>query len=101
MTRLFKCFALLLLLLAAQHGSVVHELSHVAYNGGAGLKVDAAVVDTACMLCPAFAQAGAPAFAHSFQAPALGRATLERTSDLPHALIGASALGPRSRGPPA
>ncbi len=100
MVRVLKSLALLLVLLAAQHGAVVHDFSHIAYGGGAGIKVDAAAADNACALCPAFAQASAPAFGQSWQSPLLGRAAAERSSSLPHALIGAAALGPRSRGPP-
>ena len=100
MARLFKSLALLLMILAAQHGSVVHDLSHLAASGGAGFKVDSGAAESACALCPAFAQASAPAFAHSFHAPSLSHMAGTRASTLPHALIGASALGPRSRGPP-
>jgi hypothetical protein len=101
MARLLKSLALLLLLIAAQQGSVVHDLSHLAGASPQGSSIDVGAADGApCALCPAFAQASAPAFGHSFQFPALDRAAVERTSTQPRGLISAPAPLPRSRGPP-
>ena len=80
-----KALSLLLLLIAAQQGALVHELGHVsgALDGGLRMQSDPAA-DTACALCPAFAQVVTPAFSHSFQAPLLVRQFLDRAAaDLP------------------
>jgi hypothetical protein len=101
MGRALKSLALLVLLLAAQYGSVVHDLSHLASAGQPGVRIDAGVAETACSLCTAFEQASTPAFSHSFHVPPLVRAAIELSSALPHALIDAAVPRPRSRGPPA
>jgi hypothetical protein len=81
MTRPLKLFALLLLLLTAQHGAIVHELGHLVQSDGAQLKVDSArAADATCALCPAFAQVVTPAFTHAFQIPLLGRAAAQRSA---------------------
>ncbi|HEV7614183.1 MAG TPA: hypothetical protein VGO37_20060 [Steroidobacteraceae bacterium] len=100
MRHLVKCLALLLLLLVAQQGAVVHELSHGWGVGGTDLKVAAGVADTTCALCPAFAQVNTPAFSHSFHIPLLVRTALALSAQPPHALIDTAVPRPRSRGPP-
>jgi hypothetical protein len=100
MRQLLKSLALLLLLLTAQQGAVVHDLSHLAAGTSPVLKIDAGVADSACVLCPAFAQAGSPAFAHTFHFPSLSRAAVDLGSALPGAPIDAAIPRPRSRGPP-
>jgi hypothetical protein len=96
-----KAFGLLLLLLVAQQGAVVHELSHLSHTDGAALKVDSgAAVDTTCALCPAFAQVVTPAFSHSFHVPLLGRAAAQRTQEPQFSAVDAAVPQPRSRGPP-
>ncbi len=100
MRHLVKCLSLLLLLLAAQQGAVVHELSHGSGADGTELKVTAGVVDATCALCPAFAQANTPAFSHPFHIPVLVRTALEPSIQPLHALIDAAVPRPRSRGPP-
>jgi hypothetical protein len=101
MRQVFKALGLLLLLIVAQQGAVVHELSHVsaAIGGGLGEQSDGAA-DTNCALCPAFAQVVTPAFSHSFHIPLLVRFALEPVSELQHAAIDAAVPRPRSRGPP-
>lgn len=101
MKHAFKALSLLLLLMAAQQGAVVHELSHVLRAGDATLKVESGgIADTTCALCPAFAQVVTPAVSHAFHVPLIGRAAPPRAAELPSFAINVSALKPRSRGPP-
>jgi hypothetical protein len=97
----FKLFSLLFLLMVAQQGAVVHELSHVSQADGAALKIESgSAVDTACALCPAFAQVVTPAFSHAFHVPLLGRAAAQRTPEPQFSAVDAAVPQPRSRGPP-
>jgi hypothetical protein len=101
MPKFVKALGLLLLLLAAQQGAVVHELSHVAKLTGGSLHQDAGSTDSQCALCPAFAQAVAPAFSHSFHVPLLLPIRAELVAELQHVAIDAAVPQARSRGPPA
>jgi hypothetical protein len=101
MKHAFKALSILLLLLLAQQGADVHELSHVLRAGDAALQVESGgVADPICALCPAFAQVATPAVSHAFQIPPLGRAAALRAAELPSSAVDASAPKPRSRGPP-
>ena len=100
MRHLIKLFGLLLLLIVAQQGAVVHELGHVAGIDGTALKVTSGAADTACVLCPAFAQVSTPAFSHSFHIPLLVRAALSASTEPLYAVIDTAVPRPRSRGPP-
>src|SRR5208282_5138626 len=101
MRQVFKSLGLLLLLMVAQQGAVVHELSHVsgASNGELRAQSDVAA-DTTCALCPAFAQVVTPAFSHSFHIPLLVRTAAERISERRCEAADSAAPRPRSRGPP-
>lgn len=101
MRHVFKHLSLLLLLIAAQQGAVVHELSHVNRVDNTYLKGVSGATDSTCALCPAFAQVNTPAFSHSFDIPLLVRVTLELSAEPLYAVIGTTAPRPRSRGPPA
>lgn len=101
MRQVFKAIGLLLLLMVAQQGAVVHELSHVSGANQPELRVQSGgVADGTCALCPAFAQVVTPAFSHSFHIPLLVRFALERISEPRYAAIDAAVPLPRSRGPP-
>jgi len=101
MKHAFRALSLLLLLLLAQQGAVVHELSHVFRAGDAQLQVESGgVADPTCALCPAFAQVATPAVSHAFHIPLLGRAAQLRSAELSSSAIDASVPKPRSRGPP-
>jgi hypothetical protein len=101
MKHALKALGLLLLLMAAQQGAVVHELGHVFRAGDAQLKIESGgIADPTCALCPAFAQVVTPAVSHAFQVPLIGRAAPLRATELPYSAIDASVLTPRSRGPP-
>jgi hypothetical protein len=101
---LFKALGLWLLLLLAQQGAVVHELSHLSPVSTAGIHADSNDADGAaeksCALCNVFAQVVTPAFSHSFDVPVLLYAASDVRSTPPHAAPGAAAPRPRSRGPP-
>jgi len=101
MTRVYKALCLVLLLVAAQQGAVVHELSHVAGAHGMDRSAAAAgAVDGGCAQCPSFAQASAATFSHSFQLPALLRTGIERRPELRVAVADTAIPRARSRGPP-
>ncbi len=109
MRHLLKILGLLLLLMTAEQGAVVHELSH--YSGAtrgiqsgdtnADVRIDArGSADANCALCPAFAQVLTPAFSHSLQVPLLVRAGLQRSPDAGYLALETAVPTPRSRGPP-
>jgi hypothetical protein len=101
MRNVYKALSLFLLLLTAQQGAVVHELSHLSGADQARVRVDAGgTVDTNCALCPAFAQAASPAFSHSLQIPLLARMGSQLTPEPQFVGVDASVPRPRSRGPP-
>jgi hypothetical protein len=101
MRQVFKTLGLLLLLMAAQQGAVVHELSHVPGALSSELRVQSdGAADTTCALCPAFAQVVTPAFSHSFHIPLLVRFALDAISEPRYVAIDAAVPRPRSRGPP-
>jgi hypothetical protein len=101
MRQVFKILGLLLLLMVAQQGAVVHELSHVSGDNHVDLRAQPdGAADKTCALCPAFAQVVTPAFSHSFHIPLLVRFALEPVSEPRYAAIDAAVPRPRSRGPP-
>lgn len=101
MRRVYQALCLVLLLVAAQQGAVVHELSHIAgaqgvdLNAGPGGKAEGT-----CALCPVFAQVSTPTFSHSFQMPAPLRTEIERRRELRIAAADTAIPRARSRGPP-
>lgn len=101
MKRFLKPLALLLLLLLAEQGAVVHELGHFSAENTASLRTDAgAAVDTGCTLCLAFAQAATAPFSHQFYVPRLGRIDPQVRPEPQYSAIDAAVPRPRSRGPP-
>jgi hypothetical protein len=100
MRQVFKSLGLLLLLLLAQHGAVIHELSHVPGFSSAGPGAAPGGADVACTQCPAFAQVLSPTFSHAFQIPPFGRAALELIAEPRYASADGAVARPRSRGPP-
>lgn len=103
MQRALKLIGLLTVLLLAQQGAFVHELSHVfGASHAAHLSADAhGAADSTCAECPAFAQATAPAFSYSFKVPVQVLLAVQLASELTIAAIEAALPDPRSRGPPA
>jgi hypothetical protein len=99
MKHVVKLLGLLLLLIVAQQGAVVHELSHVSAGSNA-LNASASVLDSSCAQCPGFAQVVSPAFFHAFHVPSLIRTAYELSAEPIYAAIDAAVPRPRSRGPP-
>jgi len=103
MRRVRLHFVLPLLLLFAQHGALIHEISHVAYLGqaqGAQLRTDEHLLDSRiCATCYAFAQVTSPAVGSLVTLPPPDCVHL-RSLDLTNAVISAESPTPRSRGPP-
>ena len=110
MRQVLKSLGLLLLLLTAQQGAVVHEIGHLSEISSSDVSSNdlsssearstAGLAGAACALCPAFAQVITPAFSHSFHIPVLLRAALERGTDPRYIAVEAAVPTPRSRGPP-
>jgi hypothetical protein len=96
----YKSLCLMLLLIAAQQGAVVHELSHFSGVQSIELCDSVGTADGLCALCPAFAQAVTPAFSHTFHIPLLVRATPQRISQRQNEAVDTRVPTPRSRGPP-
>jgi hypothetical protein len=100
MNRIRSTLALALLLVFAQQGAVLHELSHVYRTGAVELKDNANVVDVSkCALCLAFAQVANPASASAVVLP-LAPAIPHPVTEPEYSIIAAAAPSPRSRGPP-
>jgi len=96
----YKSLCLMLLLMAAQQGAVVHELSHFSDAQSIELRGSGGTADSLCALCPVFAQVVTPAFSHTFHIPSLVRATAERISQPHIEAVDTAIPTPRSRGPP-
>ncbi len=101
MKHVLKLLGLLLLLMVAQQGSLVHEFGHFSRAGNAQQQVKSvAATDASCALCSAFAQVVTPAFSHSFQIPSLVRVAAEQQAAVLFSVADAAVPASRSRGPP-
>jgi hypothetical protein len=99
--RLATVLGLMLFLISGQQGAVVHELGHFAGAHTTNVsKASGDSLDSACALCPSFAQAASPAFSHSFVLPRLVHAYIECGVEAPIGAARSAAPAPRSRGPP-
>jgi hypothetical protein len=97
----YQAFCLVLLLVAAQDGALVHEFSHLAGAQHAAHSADSSASNTStCALCPSFAQAASPTFAHSFTIPQIAPAGLQLVAAPRIESADASLPTARSRGPP-
>jgi len=103
MRRLCFSWVVSLLLLLAQHGALLHELSHFSHgaqSSGATLQQDGQSLESGlCLTCQAFSQVTNPAAAAALHVP-LAPAALIATPDPRFAIVAANAPTPRSRGPP-
>jgi hypothetical protein len=103
MRRITLALALPLLLLFAQQGALLHELSHTYYTGrqlGAQVRQDELLPDNSvCPACQAFAQVTTPVGNSAAIIAVPPAAYLPSPSPAYH-IIGAAAPTPRSRGPP-
>src|SRR5579871_2498606 len=101
MRHLVKALSLLLLLIGAQQGALVHEIGHLTTSPDSGVRMQSdRAADMSCALCPVFAQVVTPAFSHTFQIPRLAHLGPEAASEPRFRVIDASVPRPRSRGPP-
>jgi hypothetical protein len=100
MNHALKLLGLLLLLITAQQGAVVHELSHLSGASGIEINADSGAANSTCALCPAYAQASSPAFSHSFTVPQLVRASFLGGARLFIEVIEAAVPTASARGPP-
>jgi hypothetical protein len=100
MRHVYQALCLVLLLVAAQQGAVVHELSHLSGVQGSDVRDSGGTAETNCALCPAFAQVITPAFSHCFHIPLLVRAPAESIVEPRFEVVDTAIPRPRSRGPP-
>jgi len=103
MRRLCFSWVVSLLLLLAQHGALLHELSHLvgeATTNGATLRAPAQALESGiCLTCEAFSQVTHPATAAALHVP-LAAAALIASPDPCYAIVAANGPTPRSRSPP-
>jgi hypothetical protein len=102
MRRIYFPWVISLLLLLAQHGAVLHELSHLGQGSaphGVSAQYSERLDSGPCLTCEAFAQVANPA-AGAAAAPATAPAEFIPTPAPGCVLVGTDAPSPRSRGPP-
>jgi hypothetical protein len=102
MRRLCFSWVVSLLLVFAQHGAVLHELSHLSHgtpSHGVTLRPGEQLENGLCLTCEAFAQVANPAAGASVS-PAIDPAVLVPIPDPGYAIVGTDVPQPRSRGPP-
>jgi hypothetical protein len=89
-----------LLLVFAQQGAMLHELSHIQPVGTGQVRYENnALASKICDICAAYAQVGNPASASVAVLPTA--ATVRHYVPAPlYSIVAAEALPPRSRGPP-
>jgi len=99
-SRLFRSLLVPLLLVIAQQGAMLHELSHYAPTEAVGDSKKQSPRGDVCELCLAFAQIGSAAPAPSVVAPLLPDLIHELAPVKPVRLEAAELPAERSRGPP-
>ena len=89
-----------LLLVFAQQGAMLHELSHIRPAGSGQVRYENDLVaGKICDICAAFAQVGNPASAPVAALPAVAAVRYYVPAPL-YSIVAVEALPPRSRGPP-
>ena len=101
MRRLHISLAISLLLLLAQQGAVLHEMSHIVrVDGHVETQVQAGTdIDKTCELCLAFSQVANPA-GHTVHVAHFEPSACAAGSEPSSAATPADVPTPRSRGPP-
>ena len=102
MRRLPLAWVLSLLLVFAQHGAVLHELSHMqpgASGEGTSLRADLQLGDSVCPSCAAYSQVANPASGAASTLSACAPVLLPVPARS-CAFVAVDAPTPRSRGPP-
>jgi len=99
-SRIRLALVLPLLLVFAQQGAMLHELSHIRPVGSDPVRYENDLfAGKICDTCAAFAQVGNPASASVAVLPTV--ATVRHYVSAPlYSIVAAKALAPRSRGPP-
>jgi hypothetical protein len=96
-------WVLSLLLLIAQHGAVLHELSHLSHSTSAHgtvlNQVEQLVENGTCPTCQAYSQIANPATATAV-ALTIYRPVLLAALEPSHTIVSTDVPTPRSRGPP-
>jgi hypothetical protein len=101
MRKLHISLGLALLLLLAQYGAVLHEVSHISHAGAnvrAQVHADIAL-DRSCQLCLAYSQVANPA-GNAVNVACLEPSSCAAGATPPCSVIPRDVLAPRSRGPP-
>jgi hypothetical protein len=101
MQRRYLSWVLALLLVLAQHGAVLHELSHFGHSAdGVSLRQDSGVSEGAsCPTCQAFSQVANPAGSYSLELGVVPQ-SLNPTAEPAYSITAADVPSARSRGPP-
>jgi hypothetical protein len=100
MSRIRHILVLALLVVFAQQGAMLHELTHVYRTGAPELNKGATCLDgKLCETCLAFAQVANPA-SGTMLLPPLVAAPCHVNPEAEYSIIAAGAPAPRSRGPP-
>jgi hypothetical protein len=102
MHRRYLSWLVSLLLVLAQHGAMLHELSHLSRDTGpqgATLHGKVVLEHGLCLSCEAFSQVANPAAGAGATAPPWLASYCPAPAPL-YPIVGADAPTPRSRGPP-
>jgi hypothetical protein len=102
MSRRTLTWLLSLFLLIAQHGAVLHELSHLSSGSAAGasLHADGNALDSgSCPTCHAFSQIASPFAAHAAGC-FVPLVAIARVAEPGYTFVAVDSPRPRSRGPP-
>jgi hypothetical protein len=99
MNRIRSTLALALLLVIAQQGAILHELSHVYRTGTPHLQSEQSLDGKLCEVCLSFSQVANPASGALAVLPAVA-AVRHEPSAPEFSIIAADAPAWRSRGPP-
>jgi hypothetical protein len=101
MRKLHISIGICLLLLLAQQGAVLHQVSHLCQFGSVDVRVQSdTMLEKTCELCLAFSQLAHPA-SHSVHVPRFEPSACVAGAFLDRAAAPATTPTPRSRGPPA
>lgn len=99
-SRIRLALILPLLLVFAQQGAMLHELSHIHAGGSDQVRYENDfLAGKLCDTCAAFAQVGNPASVSVAVLPKFATVRLYVPAPL-YSIVAAEALPPRSRGPP-
>ena len=99
MKKVFIALGLLLVLVTAQQGAVLHKLSHICRAASTELGIDADQAHPPCELCLAFAQVGT-FLGPSHHVPLVHPSPPQLGPEPQYSVVATESPTPRSRGPP-